>query len=93
MKRGWPEIPWDQHHAFVAQALSRTGGPNQLYDDILANDGLRRVGNGLWNLLPLPRSVHQWIHASEIGRQVLAIIYYAIIAYGPTNAILAFFRD
>ena len=67
---------WEMHHRFISRAMSRQGGPNAMFDDVMANEGLKRIGNGLWNLVPLPKSIHSFYHAHEaVSNQVIAGIY------------------
>ncbi|HZB46119.1 MAG TPA: hypothetical protein VE360_12775, partial [Pyrinomonadaceae bacterium] len=93
LQRAFPNVRWEQHHVFIQQAWSRAGGPNQIYDDVLANEGLRRAGNGMWNLLPIPRSLNAALGRSELGTQLFATAYYSIIVYGTAHTLAFFFGD
>lgn len=92
LQRLFPNVQWEQHHVFIQQAWSRVGGPSQMFDDLAANEGLRRIGNGLWNLLPIPRVLNQALGRSPIGAQMLATAYYSILVYGPWQT-LAYFSE
>jgi len=86
LKRLVPSIEWQQHHIFIQQAWSRVGSQQQLYNNVLANEGLRRIGNGLWNLIPIPASINNWLGRSPIATQMIASIYYAVMVFGPVQA-------
>ena len=86
MKRAFPNIRWEQHHVFIQQAWSRGGSTKQIFDDVAANEGLRRIGNGLWNLLPIPRGLNNYLGRSELGTQLLATAYYSVVVFGPWQA-------
>jgi fibro-slime domain-containing protein/RHS repeat-associated protein len=86
LRRAFPNVEWEMHHVWIQQAWSRAGGPNQLFDDIAANEGLRRMGNGLWNLLPIPAALNGALGRSPLGTQVFATVYYTIIVHGISNA-------
>jgi fibro-slime domain-containing protein/RHS repeat-associated protein len=86
LQRAFPNVEWEMHHVWIQQAWSRSGGPNQLFDDIAANEGLRRMGNGLWNLLPIPAALNGALGRSVLGTQVFATVYYTIIVHGISNA-------
>jgi RHS repeat-associated protein len=92
-KDRFPYIQWDMHHIFVKQAWSRAGSGLQIFTNVTTNEGLRRLGNGLWNLIPLPSALHQLIHSVAWGPQVFATAYYSIMAYGPVNALYQFVFD
>src|SRR5262249_6499858 len=86
LKRAFPNVEWEMHHVFVQQAWSKVGGPNQLYNSVAANEGLRRVGNGLWNLLPIPKALNAFLGQNnalgKVATQMFATAYYSIIVYG-----------
>ncbi|MET0752082.1 MAG: PKD domain-containing protein [Pyrinomonadaceae bacterium] len=82
LQRVFPNVEWEMHHVFIQQCWSRVGGPNQIYRNLAANEGLRRVGNGLWNLLPIPRALNGALGRSELGTQLVATAYYSLITYG-----------
>ncbi len=64
LQRAFPRINWEQGHVFIQRRWFRSGGPTQWYPaNGIANLGLRRLGNGGWNLLPMPRSLN-----SVLGR-------------------------
>jgi hypothetical protein len=83
LKRMLPGVQWEQHHVLIQQAWSRAGGPNQLYNNLAANEGLRRIGNGLWNLMPIPASLNGWLGRSPIATQLFATYYYSLVFFGP----------
>ena len=90
----FPRVEWEMHHVFIQQAWTRAGGPNQLFLDVAENEGLRRIGNGLWNLLPVP----SWLNAALgqsplVGTPIFATAYYSILAYGPWHAWEFFAED
>jgi RHS repeat-associated protein len=91
--RMFPNTQWHHHHILIRQAFSRPGSAMQLYDDVAANEGLRRVGNSLFNLIPLPESVHAAVHSCPIGPQILATAYYSIITFGSTQTIINFWDE
>jgi hypothetical protein len=86
LKRLVPWINWQQHHIFIQQAWSRVGSQHQLYENVLANEGLRRIGNGLWNLIPIPAGINGWLGRSPIVTQMIASIYYSVMVFGPAQA-------
>jgi RHS repeat-associated protein len=86
LKRMLPGVRWEQHHVFIQQAWSRSGGPNQLYQNLAANEGLRRIGNGLWNLMPIPASLNGWLGRSPIATQLFATFYYSLVFFGPYHS-------
>jgi len=90
LQRAFPKVNWQQHHVFIQQAWSRVGSPSQLYNDVLANEGLRRLGNGLWNLLPIPASLNRLLGTNPFATQILATAYYSIIVYGVGQTVATF---
>ena len=90
LKRAFPRVRWEQHHVFIQQAWSRAGSPRQLYDDVLANEGLRRVGNGLLNLLPIPASLNGLLGRNPFATQILATAYYSVLVFGTGQTVAAF---
>jgi hypothetical protein len=87
LQRLFPSVDWETHHVLLQQAWSRVGGPSQIYwDDLLANEGLRRLANGLWNLLPIPASLNALLGQFESLAAVFATLYYAVVAYGIEQA-------
>jgi len=93
LQRAFPKVRWEQHHVFIQQAWSRVGGPNQVFKDLSATEGLRRVGNGLWNLLPIPRSVNSYLGRTPLGTEMFATAYYSILVYGPFHTFDALMGD
>ncbi len=97
LKRFFPNVEWEMHHVFVQQAWSRATSPHQLYDDVAANEGLRRVGNGLWNLLPIPKSLNGFLGQNnalgQVATQMFATAYYSIIVYGGAYTVAFFFDE
>lgn len=97
LQRAFPNVQWEMHHVFVQQAWSRATSPLQLYDDVAANEGLRRVGNGLWNLLPIPRSLNAFLGQNnalgQVATQMFATAYYSILVYGPAYTLAFFMED
>jgi RHS repeat-associated protein len=85
-----PGIEWQQHHIFIQQAWSRVGSQQQLYSNVLANEGLRRIGNGLWNLIPIPAGLNNWLGRSPIAAQMIATMYYVVVVFGPAQAVDGF---
>jgi hypothetical protein len=75
------------HHVFIQQAWT-SGGSKTIYSSVTANEGLRRIGNGLINLLPIPRSLNNWLGqaGNEWATSMLATIYYSIIVFGLNEA-------
>jgi RHS repeat-associated protein len=89
----FPRTQWEQHHVFIQQAWTRVGGPNQMFADLAANEGLRRIGNSMLNLLPIPRSLNGLLGRSPVGTQLFATAYYSILAYGPYHTLANFLGD
>ena len=89
LQRAFPNVEWQMHHVYIQQAWSRLGSASQLYSDVLANEGLRRVGNGLWNLLPIPASLNNALGRTALGTQMLATFYYSIIVFTPYQIVEA----
>ena len=81
LQKLFPEIEWEMHHIFVQQAWSRVGSAFQIFEDVEANEGLRRIGNGLWNLIPVPGALNQFL-TSPVAAGVFATVYYGAIVYG-----------
>jgi hypothetical protein len=92
LKWAFPKVEWEMHHVFIQQAWSK--GTGQIYDDLLANEGLRRVGNGIWNLMPIPRALNNWLGRSgyvhQLATQLIATAYYSIMVFGGWHAVAAF---
>jgi hypothetical protein len=93
LKSAFPNVEWQMHHVWVQQAWSRAGSSAQLFDDIAANEGLRRMGNGLWNLLPIPSTLNNALGRSPVGTQVFATAFYSFIAFGEYHTFDLFFGD
>ncbi|HEY0100063.1 MAG TPA: RHS repeat-associated core domain-containing protein [Pyrinomonadaceae bacterium] len=91
LQRAFPNIRWEHHHIYIQQSWSRVGGPNQIYQNVDANEGLRRIGNGLWNMIPIPRELNAALGRSELGTQLFATAYYSILVYGPAHTLAYFF--
>jgi hypothetical protein len=54
-------IKWEQGHIFIQQRWFGSG-PTQWYaNNPAAKAALRKLGNGGWNLMPLPRSLNQFL--------------------------------
>lgn len=85
LKRMLPGVEWQQHHVFIQQAWSRNGSKLQLYSNVAANEGLRRIGNGLWNLMPIPASLNGWLGSRPVATQVFATFYYSLVFFGPAH--------
>ncbi len=81
----FPNVDFEMHHIFVRQSWSRVGAPNQIYDDLLANRGLQRLGNGLWNLLPIPKGLHGMLHGPA-GDALFATVFYGLVTFGIEEA-------
>jgi len=95
LMRAFPKVEWEMHHVYVQQAWSRVGSSNLLFpDDAIATEGLRRLGNGLWNLLPVPKIVNRTLGANnatgEFMTEMVATAYYSLLVFGPTQTMLAF---
>jgi RHS repeat-associated protein len=80
----FPRVNWQQHHAIIQQAWSRSGGPNQFFDDALANEGLRRLGNGLWNLIPIPAAMNRALGNSPAFTAAFATLFYGTVVWGSS---------
>ncbi len=97
LKRLFPNIAWDQHHVFIQQSWFRAGGPNQIFENLLENRGLQRLGNGYWNLLPIPRSLNAALGANTAKVRFLTSMFatavYSTIVFGPAQAIAAITDD
>lgn len=82
LKQFFPHFDWEMHHIIIQQAWSKVGGNYQIFaDDIFANEGLRRLGNGLWNLLPIPASLNSAFR-NEWLAGLFASLYYGTCVYG-----------
>lgn len=86
----FPNVEWETHHILIQQAWSRVGGPNQIFSDIAANEGLRRMGNGLWNLIPLPRALNAALGQSKVFTAAFASLFYGAIIWGADFVDTAF---
>ena len=68
LKTRLPQFQWEQHHAFLQRKWIRKGGPSQWYPgDRLAQEGLQRVTDAGWNLMPIPRRLNQALGRSPLG--------------------------
>ncbi len=87
LKLIFPKLKWEQHHIFIQQAWARAGSKTQVYEDVLANEGLRRLGHGGWNLMPIPRALNGWLGqpGNEVAAQAFATFMYSIAVFGPTQ--------
>jgi hypothetical protein len=83
-------ITVQQHHVFIQQAWSKVGSKHRLYQNVLVNEGLRRVGNGLWNLLPIPARLNNLLGKSPVGTQLFATAYYSFWFFGAGQTVDAF---
>ena len=83
--RLFPNVKWQQHHIFIQQAWFRAGSPHQLYDDLLTNRGLQRIGNAGWNLMPIPASLNGFLGRSPVATQLFATFMYSVAVFGPTQ--------
>ncbi len=81
------------HHIFVQQAFSRAGSAAQVFEDVAANEGLRRIGNGLWNLIPIPGVLNNFLGRSVVATGTFAAMYYGAIVYGGYNLFAAVFDE
>jgi RHS repeat-associated protein len=91
--RTFPKVKWEMHHVFVQQCWYKGAPANRIYKDLVANSGLQRIGDALWNLMPLPASAHAVLSSNPIARQVLATAYYSLIVFGPTQSLWEFLGD
>jgi hypothetical protein len=73
LKKAFPRLRLQQHHAVIQKSWYRIGGPNQWYPaDRLANAGLRRLGDAGWNLIPIPAVVNNVLGKTSIGTAAFA---------------------
>jgi RHS repeat-associated protein len=94
LKSRWPELQWEMHHIWVQQAWSRVGSSQQIYANMAANEGLRRIANGLWNLIPLPKALNAALGRSQnFLTPLFATTYYSMLVYGPYQTFSEFFGD
>jgi RHS repeat-associated protein len=91
--RMFPKVEWEMHHIFVQQSWYNGAPANRIYQDLVANRGLQRIGDALWNLMPLPASAHAVLSSNPIARQVLATAYYSLIVFGPTQSLWEFLGE
>jgi RHS repeat-associated protein len=82
LQKLFPDVEWQMHHIFVQQAWSRGGSAAQIFENVEANEGLRRIGNGLWNLIPIPGALNNFLGRSAVASGVFATLYYGSIVYG-----------
>ncbi len=92
LKRFLPGFNWEMHHLNILQCFSRKG-PNQLFTDVFENEGLRRLGNGLWNMAPIPRFLNNFISNSERWAPIFATIWYSTLFFGPWQTLQAVTGD
>jgi RHS repeat-associated protein len=87
LKRLFPSMQWEMHHVAVQQFGSRVGSSGRVFADTAANEGLRRVGNGLWNLLPIPRNLNNYLGraGNDYAAELFATAYYSIITFGASQ--------
>jgi RHS repeat-associated protein len=79
----FPWVKWEMHHIYIQQSWFRVGSPNQLYTSLLENQGLRRIGNAGWNLMPIPASLNGWLGRSAVNTQLFSTFIYAVAVFGP----------
>jgi hypothetical protein len=84
MKMMFPNADWQMHHIAIQQSWSRVGSAAQVYaDDIFANEGLRRLGNGFWNLIPIPATLNNALGRTPGGTALFGALYYGSAVWGP----------
>jgi RHS repeat-associated protein len=85
LKMLYPSLRWEQHHIFIQQSWTRIGGESQIFfDDLAMNEGLRRLGNGGWNLMPIPRALNNFLGRSqEYATPLFASFIYSVAVFGP----------
>jgi hypothetical protein len=83
--QAFPGAGWEMHHVFVQQAWTRAGSAAQIYSNAVANEGLRRLANGGWNLLPIPRAFNNWLGKSPLATQVFSTAIYSALVFGPAE--------
>ncbi len=97
LKRMFPSMDWEMHHIWVKQAWTNAGGPSQIYSDLAdatANEGLRRIGNGFWNLIPIPNVWHEFITAHPTGAPLFAtVLYNLLIGVDRRDQLFEFMED
>jgi len=93
LQKLFPEIEWEMHHIFVQQAFSRVGSAAQVFEDVAANRGLQRIGNGLWNLIPIPGVLNNFLGRSVVATGAFAALYYGAIVYGGYELLSAVFDE
>ncbi len=76
---------------FIQQFWS--GAANGIVPEGAAREGLRRIGNGLWNLLPLPKSLNAWFGRHFFAAELFATAYYAVMTFAPVQAAFALFEE
>lgn len=81
------------HHVFFQQAWSRAGSARQLFSSVAENEGSKRIENGLWNLLPVPRWLNQALGRSVLGTKLFATAYYSVMLFGPWHTMQHFLGD
>jgi RHS repeat-associated protein len=95
LKKWLPSFSWEAHHLVIQQAW--TGGASPLYTRVAANEGLRRLGNGLWNLAPIPRFLNSSLGSTpimrEVGTPIFATLWYSTLFFGPWQTIRAVSGD
>lgn len=95
LKKWLPSFSWEAHHVVIQQAW--TGGANLLPAKVAANEGLRRLGNGLWNLAPIPRFLNSFLGSTEFRREfftpIFATIWYSMLFFGPWQTVRAISED
>ncbi len=89
--RFFPNVRWEHHHVFIQQFWSRAA--NGIVPEGAAREGLRRIGNGLWNLLPIPKSLNAWFSRHFFAAELFATAYYAVMTFAPVQALLVFSED
>ncbi len=83
LKRAFTRLKWEQHHAVIQQSWFRPGSNHQWYPtDILANEGLRRLGNAGMNLIAIPRVLNNTLGKTAIGTASMAAGVYGSMAAG-----------
>jgi hypothetical protein len=93
LKLSFPKVQWEMHHVWIQQAWSRVGSSQQIYGNLLANQGLKRIANGLWNLLPIPRGLNNYLGSRPYATELFATAYYSMITFGASQTFGEIFLD
>jgi RHS repeat-associated protein len=93
MRMMFPAADWEMHHVAIQQSWTRAGSAAQIFaNDPAANEGLRRLANAGFNLVPIPAALNNMLGKSPAGTKLFAAVYYGTAVFGA-RFVTALFDD